>query len=235
MSQLASGKRKPGTPPEGYLPKALAWWFALCGKLGTVSVSELLWLKFPGICPYCQREEHDSTVCGLRKKQSAGPPWSELREIGKRKKRPSRLGEWQRMFRRMYKPHHKAEFEATFARLSEELGELSAAVRVFPAAPGYFLSDAADVVAWLMNIQNNLDFWDERPEAEYGSSLEKQFCQSYPDYCVDCSKQRCVCPPILDSTIGRIAHEVSHDPGLFDVGGIFMSPDKARDVFRPPL
>src|SRR5712692_6645083 len=54
LSQLASGKKKAGPTAESFLPKALAWWFALCGKLGVTSVADLLWLKFPGVCPYCQ-------------------------------------------------------------------------------------------------------------------------------------------------------------------------------------
>ncbi len=79
LSQLASGKKKPGGKPESFLPKALAWWFALCGKLGVVSVAELLWLKFPGVCAYCQREEHDATICSKKKKDNPIPLWKELR------------------------------------------------------------------------------------------------------------------------------------------------------------
>lgn len=234
LSQLASTKKKPGPRAEAFLPKALAWWFALCGKLGVTSVEELLWLKFPAACPYCQREEHDSTICAKKKKDNPDPSWKELKALGRKKNRPSSLGDWQRMFRIVYKPYHKADFEATFARLAEELGELAEAVRVFPAAPGYFLSEAADVFAWLMNIQNNIDFRDERPEEEYGRLLEESFCMAYPDYCTGCTRQRCVCPPILKSTIGRITHELPDDPDLFDFNSLFVSADKAKTVFRPP-
>jgi pyrimidine deaminase RibD-like protein/NTP pyrophosphatase (non-canonical NTP hydrolase) len=234
LSHLASGKKKAGQTAESFLPKALAWWFALCGKLGITSAGELLWLKFPGVCPYCQREEHDATLCGRKKRDNPIPPWKELRSIGRRKTRPSGLGEWQRMFRGIYKPHHKPEFESTFARLTEELGELGEAVRVFSAAPGYVLSEAADVFAWLMNIQNNIDFRDERPEENYGRMLEESFCVAYPDYCTDCRQQRCICPPILESTVGRIAKELPNDPELFDLNTMFVPADKARNVFRAP-
>jgi NTP pyrophosphatase (non-canonical NTP hydrolase) len=80
------------------------------------------------------------------------------------------------MFLSIYKTGHKPEFESTFARLTEELGELAEAVRVFPAAPGYFLSEAADVYAWLMNIQNNLDYQASKEPDEYGRALEESFC-----------------------------------------------------------
>jgi pyrimidine deaminase RibD-like protein/NTP pyrophosphatase (non-canonical NTP hydrolase) len=233
LSRLASSKKKAGPGAETFLPKALAWWFALCGKFGITSVADLLWLKFPGICPYCQKEEHDPIICGKKKKDNPVPPWKELKTLGQKRKRPVGLGEWQRMFRSIYKLHHKPEFEATFARLAEELGELAEAVRVFPAAPGYVLSEAADVFAWLMNIQNNIDFRDDKLEQDYGSFLEESFCRAYPDYCKDCGQQRCICPPILETTIGRIAHELPADPELFDFNAMFLPPDRARTVFRP--
>lgn len=234
LSQLASGKTKPGTPPAEFLPKSLAWWLALCGKLGVTSPERLLWLKFPGICPYCQRPDHDPGICKKKKERNAGPPWRELGEAGRKGKCPDSLGGWQRMFGSIYKPAHKPEFESTFARLTEELGELAEAVRVFPAAPGYFLSEAADVFAWLMNIQNNLDYLASRDPDDYGVTLEDGFCKLYPDYCRDCRQQRCVCPPILESTIGRIAHEVPSETGLFDVAGMFMRPEEARTTFVAP-
>jgi NTP pyrophosphatase (non-canonical NTP hydrolase) len=234
LSQLASAKKKAGRPPESFLPKTIAWWFALCGKLGIASAADLLWLKFPGVCPYCLREECDATVCKKQKSKNPSPPWAELRRIGKSKTRPKSLGEWQRMFRRIYKPSHKPEFESTFARLTEELGELAEAIRVFPAAPGYVLSEAADVFAWLMNIQNNVDFRDDQPEEDYGKLLEISFCEAYPDFCRDCGQGRCACPPILESTMGRIAKELPEDPDIFDLGSLFVSTDKARTVFRPP-
>jgi NTP pyrophosphatase (non-canonical NTP hydrolase) len=139
------------------------------------------------------------------------------------------------MFRGIYRPAHRPEFEASFARLTEELGELAEAVRVFPLAPGYFLSEAADVFAWLMNIQNNLDYQAAVEPEEYGAILEERFCRSYPDYCRDCRKQRCVCPPILESTIGRIAHEVPIEPDLFDSSRMFMRPEQARASFVAPV
>src|SRR5581483_6771747 len=234
LSYLASGKKRPGAEPEAFLPKALAWWFTLCGKMGVTKVSDLLWLKFPQVCPYCQRDEHDATICSKKKKDTPEPQWDELRRLGRNKNRPTSLGEWQRMFRRIYKPHHKPDFESTFARLSEELGELAEAIRVFPASRGYFISEAADVFAWLMNIQNNIDFSYDRQEEEYGKLLEEQVCRAYPDYCLDCSKQRCICQPILEKTIGRLAHEMTVDDGLLDPGGIFMHYDNAKIVFKPP-
>jgi pyrimidine deaminase RibD-like protein/NTP pyrophosphatase (non-canonical NTP hydrolase) len=235
LSQLASGKTKPGTPAEQFLPKALAWWLALCGKLGVLSPEQLLWLKFPGVCPYCQRSDnHDAAACRKTKEKSPIPAWRELKAIGRKNSVPESLGSWQRMFGSIYKPTHKPEFESTFARLAEELGELAEAVRVFPAAPGYFLSEAADVFAWLMNIQNNLDYRASLEPEVYGQHLEESFCRWYPDYCRDCRKQRCICPPILQTTIGRIAHEVPAESELFDPNVMFLRPEQTRTAFVAP-
>jgi NTP pyrophosphatase (non-canonical NTP hydrolase) len=70
------------------------------------------------------------------------------------RQRPQRNSEWQRMFGDIYPVQQTEELGPTFARLVEELGELAEALRIFPASPGYFLSEAADLFAWLMHIQN---------------------------------------------------------------------------------
>ena len=235
LSPLASGKTKPGPLPETYLPKALAWWFALCGKVGVVSVQKLLWLKFPGVCPYCQSKDHDPKTCKMKKVANPTPNWDELRRLGERNESPKSLAEWQGMFGNIYKPNFKADFESVFARLGEELGELAEAVRTFQAAPGYFLSEAADVFAWLMNIQNNLDYkkLEEGNAIVFGAALERLMATAYPDFCTDCGKQRCICQPILKKTIGRIAKDIPSVEGQFDVRSMFMRPEEARNAFAP--
>jgi hypothetical protein len=34
LSLLASQKKKLGLTPENFIPKAFAWWMAICGKVG---------------------------------------------------------------------------------------------------------------------------------------------------------------------------------------------------------
>lgn len=228
LSQLSSAKHKSGVSPEEYLVKCIAWWFTLCGKLRVRSVAELLWSKFPGVCTYCQLPEHDDPICKEKKKDNPNPIWEQLKAVGTKTQQPSSLGSWQRMFRQIYKPTPKPNFQMTYARLSEELGELSEAVRIFPVNPGYFLSEAADVFAWLMNIQNNIDCRDKKPEEEYGNTLQDAFYKAYPDHCIECSEQRCICAPILKGTIGRIAHELPVSPTFFNVHDIFLIPAASR-------
>lgn len=232
LSALASGKRKPGVDPEGHIVKAFAWWLTLCGKAGIKSVEDMLWDKFPGLCPYCQQSPHDPDVCAERKAASGGPPWQVVSELGKGKTRPSRLREWQLLFSKIYPAQQTEEYGPSFARLAEELGELAEAVRVFPAEPGYFLSEAADVFAWLMHIQNIVDRKGSVPVDKRGQALELGFCRAYPDSCRECGKRTCACPPILGSTIGRIAHEVPTGRGTYDDAGRFMTPDRASRFFQ---
>jgi pyrimidine deaminase RibD-like protein/NTP pyrophosphatase (non-canonical NTP hydrolase) len=231
LSCVASRKKKPGVDPNAFVAKAVAWWLALCGKLGVKSVEDMLWDKFPGVCPYCQRSKHDPDECREMKIQNLGPNWQRLAEIGKEYQRPNRLGDWQAMFSSIYPSDQVESAGATFARLTEELGELAEAVRVFSAEPGYFLSEAADVFAWLMHVQNALDSEKQVPKKDRGSGLEVSMCRAYPDSCTDCGQKVCSCPPILASTIGRIAHEVPAARGTFEPSGRFFTPDKARKLF----
>ncbi|MEK6409745.1 MAG: hypothetical protein AABN34_22705 [Acidobacteriota bacterium] len=231
LSCVASGKKKSGVDPEGYVAKALAWWMTLCGKAGVKSVEDMIWDKFPARCPYCQEEKHDPDECLQRKAAHLGPVWEVLAELGKNRDRPKRLGDWQVMFSRIYPAQQTESLGATFARLTEELGELAEAVRVFSAEPGYFLSEAADVFAWLMHVQNVIDSNKATPKKDRGRGLEVSVCRAYPDCCTDCGKKVCSCPPILASTIGRIAHEVPSGRGSFGETGRFFTPDKASRFF----
>src|SRR5712692_6565125 len=47
LSQLASQKKKTEIPPETFVPKVLAWWMALCGKVGVKSVADMVWGNSP--------------------------------------------------------------------------------------------------------------------------------------------------------------------------------------------
>jgi pyrimidine deaminase RibD-like protein/NTP pyrophosphatase (non-canonical NTP hydrolase) len=234
LSLLASGKEKPGVDKNRQVSKAIAWWLALCGKVGIKSVEDMLWDKFPGVCPYCQQHPHKQEICAEKKAQNSGPPWSDLASLGATKKRPRTLREWQVMFNEIYPATQQSEFAPSFARLYEELAELAEAVRVFSAVPGYFLSEAADVFAWLMNIQNIVDEKAGRRNAFRGKTLQDEFAKSYPDACRDCGAFVCRCPPILAATIGRIGHEVPTGRGSYEDVGRFMTPDVCAERFMTP-
>jgi transposase InsO family protein/NTP pyrophosphatase (non-canonical NTP hydrolase) len=99
------------------------------------------------------------------------------------------------------------------ARFTEERGELAETIRVFPLAPGYFLSEAADVFAWLCHLFNKWAF--ENKVQVPGIYLDSLFEESYPGGCSECGSALCACPPILHSTLGRIAGEIRHRVRIF--------------------
>jgi pyrimidine deaminase RibD-like protein/NTP pyrophosphatase (non-canonical NTP hydrolase) len=229
LSLLASQKKKPGLAAETFVSKATAWWMALCGKIGVKSVAGMVWAKFPYVCPYCFQCPHDPDECAERKASHTGLDWEWLQRRGAEtlQSRPGSLGAWQRMFSAIYPVQQTEEYASTFARCTEELGELAEALRVFPEAPDYFLNEAADVFAWLMHMRNLIDRRGGVSKKDRGVVFEKEFCTAYPDRCVDCGEATCICPPILKWTIGRIAREL---PGGHEH---FMTPDLAQIQFQP--
>ncbi len=182
LSSLASQKRVLETSPESLLPKALAWWMALLAKVKVKSVGNLIWAKFPYVCPYCHLCPHDADECSERKTQRVGLDWERLTLLAERnvEKRPNSLGEWQRMFAAIYPAHDGEGYGQTFARLTEEIGELAEALRVFEGHPRYFYNEAADLFAWLMHIQNLIEWKGAKPKTERGRVLEIAFCKAYP-------------------------------------------------------
>lgn len=117
LSLLASEKKKTNVNPDQYIAKAIAWWLALCGKLGVKSIEEMLWDKFPGVCPYCVQSPHNNDLCRENKEKHAGPPWQQLAEVGKSKDKPPSLGEWQVMFATISPIQQGELYGPIFARL----------------------------------------------------------------------------------------------------------------------
>ena len=229
LSGLASEKQKPNVDPVRYIPKALGWWLALCGKAGVERVSDVIFRKFPRVCPYCEKCPHDDDLCRELKKEPDRPRWDRLADLASRKNgntRPHKLSEWLIMFRTIFPVSQSETYGPTFARLTEELGELAEAVRVFEEEPNYFLSEAADVFAWLMRVENIRETKTGTQRSEIGRTLDQKMAVSYPDYCLDCDNTQCRCPPILKRTIGRIAKEMPAEPD-----GIFMTALERRALF----
>lgn len=234
LSLLASDKEKPGVDPRRYIPKAIAWWMALCGKLGIRSVGDMLWQKFPSVCTYCQLQPHNNDRCKAKKSSSKGPDWKLLTQLGQtnHSKRPRTLAEWQDMFAEIYPVSSVETYPATIGRFAEELGELAEALRVAPVSPGYFLSEASDVFAWLMHLQNLIHSKQQLDFSKRGQDLTEAFEEAYPGRCRDCSNPICTCPPILPGTLGRIAHEIPINQGIFMQGGALLTGEEALKLFE---
>jgi NTP pyrophosphatase (non-canonical NTP hydrolase) len=194
LSLFGTHKMKPEFSMENYVPKALAWWLSLCGAVGVRSVEELLWMKFPGVCSYCRLKEHREGPCKKAKDANRNPDWVILREMGtpawKAGTAPKTLSDWQTMFNTIYPITQTEDYGMTFGRLSEEVGELSEAVRMFGASPSTFISEAADVFAWLMHF---VGLYEARSNSTI--NLSELLYRKYPDRCSDCNQYVCKCPP----------------------------------------
>lgn len=233
LSLMATHKNKPEVNSEEYMAKVIAWWMALCAKVGLRSVEELLWGKFPYVCPYCKRMPHDEEACREAKAKSRNPSWLDLHVKGLESlgAKPTSLGGWQKMFGEIYPPGQTETYEMIFGRFTEELGELAEAVRVGPVVPGYFLSEAADVFAWLMKLVNVYELRQNIKKSKRGEMLEHAMYNHYPDKCRACQQVICSCQPILGSTLGRIAHD-GPDPALLLESRPFMSSTEAAAFFE---
>jgi pyrimidine deaminase RibD-like protein len=202
LSTLASDKTKPGLDPKIFIAKCLGWWFALCGVVGLRSVEDMVWWKYPRVCSYCRLPKHDNRECRKQKEADRNPKWDLLADLGRQNVRPKTVNDWCQMFYDIYPVTQGEDFEIVFARLSEELGELAECVRVLEIVPTTFLSEGADVFAWLMKLAN---LYVDKKNVQL--DLNILLAGVYPDRCVECKNRVCSCPPILPSTVTRIAHE----------------------------
>lgn len=230
LTPLASRKIRPGTDPAAFLPKAISWWLALCGKVGVSSVEAMVWAKFPGKCPYCHEKPHLAN-CGPNQGRAENPDWKRLRRLGANVGEGPRksIAEWQAMFFDIY-PADQPNYERAMSRLLEELAELAEALRIVEVTPKPFLNEATDVFAWLMNIANGVDT-EHRRFDDRGTWLQSAFANAYPDSCIGCGRALCACPPLLDRDFLRQGEVASDDIKPLSPANI-LSPLEILEKFR---
>ena len=232
LSLIISGKKKSNVKPENYFPKLITWWFALCGKVGIKSVEKIIWTKFPGVCPYCKKNPHKERECKARKNTSKKIDWKELQKIGKDKETPKRLCDWQNMFDDIYPSISTSSAEKIFGRLCEEAGEMAEAIRLLPLTSRYFIVEACDLFAWIMAMINDFETKnDSLLEENRGLWIEEKLWENYPGKCLDCGSPICNCPPILETTLGRISKEIPSDEIEMIPGGLFRNFQEAKNLF----
>jgi NTP pyrophosphatase (non-canonical NTP hydrolase) len=222
-------KKKEGLDFVDALCKSLAWYFPLLAKLRTRSVEEVVFRKYPLVCPYCRKAPHEDRVCKTVKGTESTVNHASLRRLydENEKRRPRSLDGWQQMFQDIY-PRSTDDKARSTLGLFEELGELAEAVRVFERYPKYFAGEAADTFSYLMGIANEYSL---RLAQESGEtfSLEEEYLKRYPGLCTGCGHRICVCPSIPPSTVGRLSKEldIGSNERLFDLSDdILMSEGK---------
>lgn len=228
LSLAVTKKKTAPAVVHGFLPKALGWWLAVCGRAGIPSVEQMVWAKFPNACPYCRLNPHNGNECKQKRPDRRTIEWKELNRLSKTKEtldaKPKLLSDWQRMFGQIYVRDENTSHATNVTKLNEELGELAEAVRTISIAPQYFVGEASDVFAWLMGFANQFDYERDSGFAEYGLALEAAMEAEYPGKCKTCDWIVCKCPPIPTQTLGRMAKDAP-------IELIFEGAQRARPLF----
>lgn len=208
LTSLDNPKReREGITPQAALCKALAWYFPMLSQLRVASVEELVFRKFPYVCPYCRRCPHDDEICKEVRGTERTVDHPALRGKYSENKHlwPATLNDWQRMFMKIY-PRSLYDKGRSTLGLLEELGELAEAIRVFDRYPKYFAGEAADVFSYIMGFANEFGLRERKQDREF--SLQDAFLERYPGLCRDCGYSVCACPAIPESTVGRLSKEL---------------------------
>ena len=200
-------KKREGFDLTDALCKALGWYFPLLSKMRVRSVEELVFRKFPTVCPYCRKAPHQEAECKLVLGTGPTVDHDAVVAIYDREfpNRPATLDEWQMMFSRIY-PRSVNEGSRSTVALMEELGELAEAVRVFDVHPQYFLGEAADTFSYIMGIATEHSMREQQEGRTF--SFEREYLTRYPGLCRQCGSRICICPAIPAATIGRMAKEL---------------------------
>lgn len=199
-------KKREGLSIEDALCKALGWYFPLLAKFKVSSVEELIFRKYPYVCPYCRSAPHSDINCKTVRGTASTVDHDAVKSQyeANRTRCPRGLNAWQTMFQDIY-PRTVATSQSCVGLL-EELGEMAEAVRVFDRYPKYFAGEAADVFSYLMGIANEHSIRCAMNNQTF--DFEGEFVARYPGLCVQCGYQVCVCPAVPEATVGRMAKEL---------------------------
>jgi NTP pyrophosphatase (non-canonical NTP hydrolase) len=202
-------KKREDVTVEDALCKAFGWYFPLLAKFKVSSVEELVYRKYPNVCPYCRLKPHNDIKCKNVRGVQKTLDHDALRKLGVQNQsyRPKGIDQWQEMFQEIYPRSIDDRSARSTLGLFEELGELAEAVRVFERYPKYFAGEAADVFSYLMGIANEHALRLQR-DFDKDFSLEAELIKRYPGLCTQCGYSICVCPLVPESTVGRMAKEL---------------------------
>ena len=168
----------------GRLPGIFAWLVAFINQKG-LNLQDILWYKYPGICPYEDCFVKETCFCEIRRAKYI-PEHPVLVEARKTSEKPIEMPEWQHMFGNIYGPVNmvKGSFRVC-GHLAEEIGEVSgAAVLDWLGEPNNLAEEAADVATHLFTFSNVMNV-----------SLPQLVLVRYPGRCDVCGKKKCGCPP----------------------------------------
>lgn len=186
--QLINRKREKDI--KNLLPSMFKWFCALYAKNEDKvnSVSDLLWNKFPGICPYCLE-----TTCGCHiGKGTLNIEKLKEKAENERRTKPKTINDWQIHFQKIYPRTTDAAFITNVSHLAEELSELSEAHR-----KKYLKKDVlcvemelADVFSWIIGLANLIHQLKETEVPNGSYKLGDIISSKYKNGCPDCYRFR---------------------------------------------
>lgn len=210
LTQQDRKKKKVPVDIPSAICKALGWYFPLLAKMGLESAEQLIFSKFPAVCPYCRQKPHNDSQCKLVKGSEDTLSHEEVKKLTVEniELMPSSLDGWRQMFSEIYPRSLNAPTGFSTVALFEELGELAESIRVFDRYPHYFYGEAADVFSYIMGIANEYALSLEDPDS---FDLDSEYLSRYPGLCINCGSKNCMCPSVPAATVGRMAKEMHLD------------------------
>jgi NTP pyrophosphatase (non-canonical NTP hydrolase) len=167
---------------QEYLADCFAWWVAICNFLH-FEVEDVLWTKFPGICPY-GGEEKDCDCEG--RKDLVRISESVVRWHQENGTRPETIADWQAMYERIYgKANRSRGYHFAVARLPEEIMEMIECILPWIEDRQKLKLELADIGARIFALAILLEF-----------SLQEVFLFRYPGRCPTCRLPKCGCNPM---------------------------------------
>lgn len=183
-----------------YLPKSFGW---LCAVLSAMNftVEELIWLKFPNKCIYCESRE---CSCPTKRDKSEADANRDLLEKIRNDGHSTPSGDqhtldyFRLMFRDVYGARNKAAgLDSVSLRLLLEVNEALDAVLQIDSLTKFDSVDVvhlelADVIAWFFGLLNILEAEPKILGPEY--DFESEFFKMFNGKCYKCTEPKCRCP-----------------------------------------
>lgn len=184
LGVISSAERK---KQASKLPSLVAntyvWWSGLCSRLN-FKTGDILWLKYPAICIYCEAAEN----CSCEGKKFGSIPKHTIAHYrAKIHLKPETISGWQEMLAKIYgQENARRGFDFAIGRFPEEHTELIECILPLPQDREHLAEELADIGARIFGLANLLKM-----------DLETVFLTYYRGVCTGCRQEKCKCDPRL--------------------------------------
>ncbi|RWO66388.1 MAG: diguanylate cyclase [Mesorhizobium sp.] len=181
--------------------------------------------KFPACCPYCLKKPC-SCWTGAKPTVNDKVLNRQYYRISRSQKRT--ISDFDLMFAEIYgdswesTSRKQSPIAFAYIRLTEELAELSEAVRFYHIYPKNFENELADFFAWWFAL-SHLIRKEMKAELEENRSTEDLIWEAYPGRCRDCYSAPCFCPQgpvreLMSKPVPGQSHEIDDLTALRNQG-----------------